>query len=128
MIGKYKERGADFHDLQYFQKKSVSTLLSELKTDPELGIKELEGRENEFGSNKFFVEPMPYFCHYVCEALKDLMVRILILTAIMSIVFGCTFPEDPSKDWVDGVSILVVVLIIFLVGSITDYEKREKIP
>ena len=34
LMRKYLERGADFQDLQYFQKKSVSTLLSELKTDP----------------------------------------------------------------------------------------------
>ena len=122
LMGKYKERGADFQDLLYFQKKSVSTLLSELKTDPEIGIKDLEGREDEFGSNKVFVEPVPHFCHYVWEALKDLMVRILILAAIVSIVLGCTFSEDPSKDWVDGVSIVVAVLIVVLVGSITDYQ------
>ena len=126
LIGKYKERGADFQDLLYFQKKSVSTLLSELKTDPEIGIKDLEGREDEFGSNKVFVEPVPHFCHYVWEALKDLMVRILILAAIVSIVLGCTFSEDPSKDWVDGVSIVVAVLIVVLVGSITDYQKENK--
>jgi len=126
LMGKYKERGADFQDLLYFQKKSVSTLLSELKTDPEIGIKDLEGREDEFGSNKVFVEPVPHFCHYVWEALKDLMVRILILAAIVSIVLGCTFSEDPSKDWVDGVSIVVAVLIVVLVGSITDYQKENK--
>ena len=126
LMGKYKERGADFQDLLYFQKKSVSTLLSELKTDPEIGIKDLEGREDEFGSNKIFVEPVPHFCHYVWEALKDLMVRILILAAIVSIVLGCTFSEDPSKDWVDGVSIVVAVLIVVLVGSITDYQKENK--
>ena len=126
LMGKYKERGADFQDLLYFQKKSVSTLLSELKTDPEIGIKDLEGREDEFGSNKVFVEPVPHFCHYVWEALKDLMVRILILAAIVSIVLGCTFSEDPSKDWVDGVSIVIAVLIVVLVGSITDYQKEQK--
>ena len=126
LMGKYKERGADFQDLLYFQKKPVSTLLSELKTDPEIGIKDFEGREDEFGSNKVFVEPVPHFCHFVWEALKDLMVRILILAAIVSIVLGCTFSDDPSKDWVDGVSIVVAVLIVVLVGSITDYQKEKK--
>ena len=126
LMGKYKERGADFQDLKYFQSKSVATLLSDLKTDPEIGIQDLEGREDEFGSNKVFVEPVPPFCHYVWEALKDLMVRILILAAIVSIVLGCTFSEDPSKDWVDGVSIVIAVLIVVLVGSITDYQKEQK--
>ena len=92
----------------------------------ELGIKDFDGREETFGSNKVFVEPVPPFCHYVWEALKDLMVRILILAAVVSIVLGCTFSEDPSKDWVDGVSIVVAVLIVVLVGSITDYQKEQK--
>ena len=126
LMGKYKERGADFQDLKYFQEKPVSKLLEELKTDPEIGIQSFEGREDAFGSNKVFVEPVPPFCHYVWEALKDLMVRILILAAIVSIVLGCTFSEDPSKDWVDGVSIVVAVLIVVLVGSITDYQKEQK--
>ena len=126
LMGKYKERGADFQDLKYFQNKSVSQLLSDLHTDSEVGVTDFEGREDEFGSNKVFVEPVPPFCHYVCEALKDLMVRILILAAIVSIVLGCTFSEDPSKDWVDGVSIVIAVLIVVLVGSITDYQKEQK--
>ena len=126
LMGKYKERGADFQDIKYFTEKPVSQLLSELQTDPELGIQDLDGREDAFGSNKVFVEPVPPFCHYVWEALKDLMVRILILAAVVSIVLGCTFSEDPSKDWVDGVSIVVAVLIVVLVGSITDYQKEQK--
>ena len=126
LMGKYKERGADFQDIKYFENKSVSELISELKTDTDKGISDFTGREQAFGSNKVFVEEVPHFCHYVWEALKDLMVRILIVAAIVSIILGCTFSEDPSKDWVDGVSIVVAVLIVVLVGSITDYQKEQK--
>ena len=54
------------------------------------------------------------------------MVRILIISAIISIVLGCTFSDDPSKDWIDGVSIIIAVLVVVLVGSITDYQKEQK--
>ena len=126
LMGKYKERGSDFLDLKYFQEKSVSQLMQDLQTDPEKGITSLEGREAAFGSNKVFVEAVPHFCSYVWEALKDLMVRILIVAAIVSIVLGCTFSDDPSKDWIDGVSIVIAVLVVVLVGSITDYQKEQK--
>ena len=126
IMGKYKERGADFQDIKYFEEKPVSDLISELKTDTDIGITDLSGREEAFGSNKVFQEEVPHFCHYVWEALKDLMVRILIVAAIVSIILGCTFSEDPSKDWVDGVSIVVAVLIVVLVSSITDYQKEQK--
>ena len=126
LMGMYKERGSDFADLKYFETKSVAQLVQDLKTDTEVGLTSFEGREETFGSNKVFVEPVPHFCVYVWEALKDLMVRILIVAAVVSIVLGCTFSDDPSKDWIDGVSIVVAVLVVVLVGSITDYQKETK--
>ena len=126
LMGKYKERGTDFLDLKYLQEKTVTQLVKDLKTDIELGITNFDDREEAFGSNRVFVEPVPHFCTYVWEALKDLMVRILIVSAIVSIVLGCTFSDDPSKDWIDGVSIVIAVLVVLLVGSVTDYQKEKK--
>ena len=127
IMGKYKERGADYKDLIYFQKKGgISNLLSRLKTDETNGIFSEEGREEYFGSNKVFIEPVPPFCYYVWESLSDMMVRILIVCAVFQIVLGCTLSEDPSKDWVDGVSIIVAILVVVLVGSITNYQKETK--
>ena len=126
LMGKYKERGSDFQDIKYLEEKGVNEIISLLKTNAETGLDDLEGREEAFGSNKVFVEPVPPFCSYVWEALKDLMVRILIVSAIVSIVLGVTFSEDPSKDWIDGASIVIAVLVVVLVGSITDYQKEQK--
>ena len=126
LMGKYKERGTDFLDLKYLQEKTITQLVKDLKTDVEIGITNFDDREEAFGSNRVFVEPVPHFCSYVWEALKDLMVRILIVAAIVSIVLGCTFSDDPSKDWIDGVSIVIAVLVVVLVGSVTDYQKEKK--
>ena len=127
LMGAYKERGVDYKDLKYFENKSVSQLITELKSDPDKGITPpFNEREEIFGSNKVFEEKVPHFCHYVYEALKDLMVRILIVSAVVSIILGCTFSDDPSKDWIDGVSIVIAVLVVVLVGSITDYQKEQK--
>ena len=126
-MGKYKERGSDYQDLKYLEEKHIEEIVKLLKTNVDTGLDSLEGREEAFGSNKVFVEPVPPFCSYVWEALKDLMVRILIVAAIVSIVLGCTFSEDPSKDWIVGFSIVIAVLVVVLVSSITDYQKRAKI-
>ena len=127
IMSNYKERGSDFKDIKYFaETKSVEKLIEELKTNTETGLDSLDGREEAFGSNKVFVEEVQHFCLFVWDALKDLMVRILIVAAIVSIVLGCTFSEDPSKDWIDGVSIVIAVLVVVLVGSITDYQKETK--
>ena len=127
IMEKYKERGTDFKDLLYFKNQNgVSTLIKSLLTNENTGISSLEGREEYFGSNKVFVKPVPPFCAFVWEALEDMMVRILIVCAIVQIVLGCTLSDDPSKDWIDGVSIIVAILVVVLVGSITNYQKETK--
>ena len=127
IMGKYKERGTDYKDLIYFRKRGgVTRLINQLLTNEVTGIQSEEGREQYFGSNKVFVEPVPPFCYYVWESLSDMMVRILIVCAVVQIVLGCTLSEDPSKDWVDGVSIIVAILVVVLVGSITNYQKETK--
>ena len=42
LMGKYKERGKDFDDLKYFEKKSVGQLINELQTHPH--IKRFNGK------------------------------------------------------------------------------------
>ena len=127
IMGNYKERGTDFKDLKYFREQNgISFLLNSLLTNPISGISTVNGREDSYGSNKVFVEPVPPFCAYVWEALEDMMVRILIVCAVVQIVLGCTLSDDPSKDWIDGVSIIVAILVVVLVGSITNYQKETK--
>jgi Ca2+ transporting ATPase len=127
IVGHYKERGDNFKDLEYFKKnKGVQRLIDNLSTNDKIGISSTEGREDIYGSNKVFVEPVPPFCSYVWEALEDTMVRVLIVCAVVQIVLGCTLSDDPSKDWVDGVSIIVAILVVVLVGSITNYQKAQK--
>ena len=127
IMGKYKERGDDYKDLLYFEKQNgIKKLLDSLKTNATFGIKSTEGREEVYGSNKIFREPVKHFCVYVWESLEDLMVRILIVCAIVSTILGATLSDEPSKDWIDGVSIIIAVLVVVLVGSITNYQKETK--
>ena len=102
-------------------------IISKLKTDPKTGISSTENRENVFISNKVFIEPVPPFCSYACEILDDLMVGILIVAAIVRIILGVTLAKDPTKDWIEGLSIIITVLVLSLVGSITNYQKETKL-
>ena len=127
IISKYKERGSEYLDLKYFEENGgPESLFKALKTDTERGITSVLGREEIFGSNKVFLEEVPHFCMFVWEALEDLMVRILIISAVVQIILSLTMTENPSSDWVDGVSIVLAILVVVLVGSITNYQKEQK--
>ena len=127
LMGLYKERDSNLRDLAQIKEYGGSEgIMAKLKTDAKRGIDSKNDRENDFGSNKVFIEPVPPFCSYVLEALEDLMVRILIIAAVVQIVLGATLGEEPEKDWIDGLSIIIAILVVTLVGSITNYQKETK--
>ena len=126
IVSYYKSRTSELEDLKYFNENKIPELLTKLKTDPERGISSKENREEFFGSNKIFLDPLPNFCKFVWGAMSDLMIRILIVAAIVSIVLGCTISQNKKKDWIDGVSIVIAIFIVVLVSSITQYSKEKK--
>ena len=127
LMGLYKERGIFYKDIEKIKELGgAEGIMEKLKTELRIGIRSIDNRENDFGSNKVFIEPVPPFCSYVCEALEDLMIRILIAAAVIQIILGATLSEDPSKDWIDGFSIIIAVLVVTVVGSVTNYQKETK--
>ena len=117
----------EYPDLEFFEmEEGTQTLIDSLKTNSLIGIETKKGRAEVYGSNVNYIEEVPPFCSYVWEALEDFMVRILIVCAIVSIALGCTLSDEPSKDWIDGVSIIIAVLIVVMVGSITNYQKEKQ--
>ena len=101
-------------------------ILAKLKTDRISGVSSIENREEQFGSNKLFEKPIPHFCHYVAESLKDTMLQLLMIAAAVQIVLGATLSDEPERDWVDGVSILIAVVVVVTVSSVTDWKKEHQ--
>ena len=122
----YKERDEEYQDLNYFENNSIDNLLQSLQTDKKDGIISTENREEIFGSNKVFIEPIQPFIEFVKEALGDLMIQILCVSAIVQIVLGIAFGQNPKTDWIDGFSIVIAIVVVVLVGSITNYKKELK--
>ena len=134
IVNKYKERDENMQDIHYFSDKGgVAKLLTALGTDKNYGISSIDGREAHFGSNKVFRKPPPSFWDFVKEALGDKMIIILICCSIFEILISIYYnyiQKDNelknNKDWIDGLSIIVAVIVVVSVGSITNYKKEMK--
>lgn len=107
-------------------------LLEKLQSDPNTGLCNVNNdhrfrRVKEFDDNVHVEKPMTTCCEYVWEALKDLMIRILLIAAIIQTILGVIpgVAEDPSKEWVEGFSIVVAVLVVVSVGSVTNWSKER---
>ena len=60
------------------------------------------------------------------EALQDTTLVILMISAVISIIFGATLSKDKSVDWIEGVAILVAVFTVATVTAVTDSQKDRQ--
>ena len=131
IVNKYKERDENMQDINYFaQQGGIDSLLQKVQTDKTKGIASKDGREEHFGSNKVFRKPPPTFCDFIKEAFQDKMIIILIFCSIfeigISIYYRVSEEEPDNKDFIDGLSIIVAIIVVVSVGSITNYKKEMK--
>ena len=132
LMNLYKDRSENYNDIKYFQEKGgILSLLTSLKTDAKHGIStiSLQNRLEHFGSNKIFIKPLPNFWDFVLEALSDKMIIILIISSLIEIsisLFNRFFKGEDNIDYLDGISIIIAIVVVVMVGSITNYKKEMK--
>ena len=128
----YLDRSENYNDIKYFQEKGgITSLLNSLKTNAKQGISNssFENRIEHFGSNKIFIKPLPNFMDFVVEALTDKMIIILIISSLIEIgisLFNKFFKGENNIDYLDGISIIIAIVVVVMVGSITNYKKEMK--
>ena len=125
----YKERGEEYQDLIKIENlQGTGGIIAKLDTNQAIGIKstEVTDRIKGYGSNRVFEEPPATFCSFVLEALGDLMIMILCISAVIQIVLGMALGKNPSTDWIDGASVIIAVLVVTIISSITNYKKELK--
>ena len=68
------------------------------------------------------------FCQLFVIAMNDLMLKILIISAIISIIISMSFANDSERPiaWVEGGAILVAVLVVTTVTAWNDYQKEKQ--
>ncbi|VDN57768.1 unnamed protein product [Dracunculus medinensis] len=117
----------------------IDGLCRRLKTDPANGLPqdkdELDRRRAVFGANEIPPHPPKSFLQLVWEALQDVTLIILLVSAIVSLALSFYRPPDDgtiSDDseheagWIEGVAILISVVVVVLVTALNDYTKERQ--
>lgn len=118
----------------------INGLCQKLKTDPNNGLPntdaELTKRREVFGANEIPPHPPKCFLQLVWEALQDVTLVILLVSAIVSLALS--FYRPPGEDavgtddgehdagWIEGVAILISVIVVVLVTALNDYTKERQ--
>ncbi|KAG7929956.1 hypothetical protein KL925_000698 [Ogataea polymorpha] len=122
----------------------IDALVSGLATDEARGLSkdipqtELTQRQHVYGVNMLPKKASKSFLRLCWEALKDKILIMLTVAAIVSLALGLyeTFGQPPEYDdegkklpkveWVEGVAIIVAIAIVVIVGSVNDYNKERQ--
>jgi len=105
-------------------------MLQKLKSNKEKGLtgEDFPQRTASFGNNH---RPDPIaksFCTILLEALDDFMMKVLIVAATASLIFGYigAAPEDYGHVWIDSVAIYMAVIVVSGVGSLVDWTRERE--
>uniref|UniRef100_A0A0N5AFG6 Calcium-transporting ATPase n=1 Tax=Syphacia muris TaxID=451379 RepID=A0A0N5AFG6_9BILA len=116
----------------------VEGLCSLLETDPINGLPnskaELDRRRLIFGKNEIPPAPSKTFLRLAWEALQDITLIILMISALISLGLSfynppsetVTDPNEHSAGWIEGVAILVAVIVVVLVTALNDWSKEKQ--
>ena len=130
-----EHRGQEARDYLNSTFGGLTKLIHKLHTSAERGIggfpEDLENRKKVFGANYIPPKPPKTFLQFLLDALKDTILIILMIAAIVSLLLGIFAPEDceGSEDntgWIDGFAIIVAVIIVALVTAVNDYQKEQQ--
>ncbi|XP_004303081.1 PREDICTED: calcium-transporting ATPase 4, plasma membrane-type-like [Fragaria vesca subsp. vesca] len=82
----------------------------------------IPGRQDVFGLNRFMEKPSKGFWMFVWEAIQDLTLIILMVSAVVSIGVGIA-TEGWPKGMYDGLGIILSILLVVMVTAISDYRQ-----
>ncbi|MEP7291595.1 MAG: cation-translocating P-type ATPase [Chloroflexota bacterium] len=101
-----------------FYRLDVNSALSELKTDPNLGLSDADAarRREEHGANKLPAGQKVNLAELVVGQFKNIMVIILLVAAIISLLVG---------DVKDVIVILAIVVANAVLGTYQEYQAEQ---
>jgi magnesium-transporting ATPase (P-type) len=60
------------------------------------------------------------------NAMRDLLLRVLVVCGIVSAVLGATIGEHKDTGWIEGVAIMAAVVIVVMTTAINDLQQERQ--
>lgn len=105
------------------------SLEEKLKTSFKKGLSNHEDQKDRitaFGTNKSLSTKGKTYFELAWEVLKDPILRILVVSGLVSLIIGATLDDHPEYGWIEGFAIIAAILVVVNVTAINDYQKQKK--
>lgn len=130
LVESYRNRHFD-EDIQKLNNEfgGIEGIADKLNTSLTKGLAgdDLSKRDAEFGTNKKDPPEREGLWNLWLGALDDLMLKILIACAVVSMVISLIFEEENKGiAWIEGGAILLAVFLVSGVAAWNDHKKEEQ--
>ena len=107
----------------------IGGLVQALKSSSSDGLTtipgELENRIKIFGKNAIESKPPKSIFKHVWEALKDKVLRVLIVCALVSLIISFVI-KDLKEECIEGFAILLAVSVVTIVTALNNWQKEKQ--
>jgi len=130
VVNMWMQRETGSEEVDYLSRKGGDAWIQQgLNTDFKRGINAatLAERDAMYGNNRKEKVHLKGFWELVWNALKDFLLRVLIVAGIASIVINMIMEEHERHiAWIEGAAILLSVAIVVLVNVFNDMKKERE--
>ena len=117
---------------RYHKDGGIKPYLKLFECDKENGLQDndayLQRRREEWGENKLPPPPQESWCQMFLDTFQDLMLKILLVSAVVSLILTSCFPPNDKRsieDYIDTISIFIAVIIVSVVQATTNYSQQK---
>ena len=131
----FERSGSENASKLFMEAGGLQPYIDAFGTDVDTGLSQSEKdtdfaeRKEKWGINILPDPPKESWCHMFISCFGDLMLRILLIAAVVSIILTSVFPHDgespKAEDYIDTISIFVAVLLVSLVQTFTNYSQQK---
>ncbi|KAH9923745.1 calcium-translocating P-type ATPase [Epithele typhae] len=96
-------------------------------------VASLADRARVYGVNALPPRPAKSIWKLMWDAYNEKVLILLSVAAVISLALGLfqdfgpgRDPDEPAVEWVEGVAIMVAIVVVVLVGSLTDWQKERQ--
>ena len=108
----------------------VNGFAQELAVDLSIGLSDEEKASNfqerkaKYGLNVLPDPPKQSWCGMFLETFSDLMLRILIVAAVLSLILTSIFTDRTFEEYIETISIFIAVLLVSCVQTQVNYAQQ----
>ena len=130
----FERCGSENASEQFKQNGGLEPYVSAFKTDLTNGLSHEERasnfaqRKEKWGVNVLPDPPKESWCHMFISCFEDLMLKILIISAVLSVILTSVFPPNGKltvEDYIDTISIFIAVFLVAIVQTQTNYAQQK---